>query len=175
MTPSFRPADGKKSRRQYCIDAVLAAKPGDVIPIEQVMETCECDRPTALNSMWLAKKDLEKGGHNSVEVVRLPGGGPAPGWRVLDRGDRNLNVTDKRYTKSVKAFDRTVRLHNNTVRDNIGDQVNRMRYDRQQMTLVRASAIYQRKTSSLAELQRKAEQDRRKQLPADSEQWEPGA
>jgi hypothetical protein len=165
MTNPFTPLDGEKSRMRRCYDIVVSHEPGDVIPVEEVLESLNCDRGTALNSMRQAKAHLERDHLNSVEIVGPGNGGPAFGWRVLDRAARNLDVIDSRFAKTRRAQTRVVRLINNTERDRL-DQFNRMRYDRQQASALRASALYDRRPASLMELQRKAEQQQRKQLPA---------
>jgi hypothetical protein len=160
----FSPADGKVSRLRHCYGLVASREAGDVISVEEVMELCDCDRPTAIQAMWSVKAPLERDGLNSLEIIRPGGGGRAYGWRILDRGVRNLDVVDARVAKSRRAQVRVSRLINNTERDRL-DQVGRMRYDRLQSHALRAAVLYERRPSSLADLQRKAEEQRRKQLP----------
>lgn len=160
----FVPSDGAKSRLRHCYDLVITRDANDVISVEEVMELLDCERTVAIQAMWQVKGPLERNGMNSLEIVRPGGGGKAFGWRVLDRSMRNLDVIDTRFAKSRRAQTRVSWLINNTARDRL-DQVGRMRYDRLQANALRAAALYERKPASLAELQRKAEEYGRRQLP----------
>jgi hypothetical protein len=145
----FEPADGRQSRKMYCVELVLSVDVDTQIPISEVMDLCDCDRAAAWAAMREAAEFLERNGERSVATQ-------APyGWRVIGRGEEMLVKAKKQLDKTARAGSRAARTTTNVDREQL-TQFQRQDHDQLVRSLDRVLEIRKRKTRSLAEISRMA-------------------
>lgn len=137
---SFEPADGVQARWRHCYELAVRAierGPREQITIQEVQELLGCDERTAWQSMWEARKHLEKDGYRPlIEKPRF-------GWIVASASDA-LRVADKRRRKAGRQIQRGVHVLRHTPRDELS-QFERQAADRELSSLTALADLHSRR------------------------------
>lgn len=153
----FRPANGMRARWKYAYDLVVSREPGDSITLLELAEALDWDdfdvnddrqRATLFQIMWEAIRHLEDDGQRTVKTI------DKFGWVVLTSA-QTLALAEGRRNKAARAVDRTVRVLTSIQEDEL-DRQQRSSLDFLASNLLRAGALYRRRTARFLDLERQS-------------------
>lgn len=154
MADHFAPIDGVRSRKAHCVELIESLEPGSQIPWSEVTDLLDCSRTAAYAAMREAALYLEGRGSQSV-VTR-----ESFGWEVIARDEAMLRKAQRRLVKTARAGDRAAKTTLAVDRDQLG-RFDQQELDQLKANVARVAELKSRKTRSLAEIARQADQLRR--------------